>query len=474
MRNNILWSARAILVLIFAFGLYLRYESVVETAVVKPLRADAGNYFMYAYNVRLKHTYSPDAKSLTDLKSPVTPDAIRPPGYPLFLTCFVNGLPNKEMIDKVLIFQAVMSAFTIIGAFLFFRSFLPVPWNLLASLLVTLSPHLIAANSYVLTETLFCFLTVVFGLLITLFWKKPSPYLGIIVGIVIGLASLVRVSLQYFWVILAFLFILHFGWRKGSRFSALILLGFAISFSPWIARNLVTLKKPTDNKLMVNFLHHGMYPNFTFSKVEESYGFPYRYDPRSNEISKDVKSVLKEIVRRFQHQKLKHTKWFLIGKPVALWSWDVVNGWGDVFPYQVSKSPYKNRSLFQWTHTLMHSVHWQLIVLAMLGCLLVWFPPSMTGLSEESAFAARFTSLLLIYYTLIHMVGAPFPRYSGPLRPFLYAMALLTPHLVITAISKYRKTREPGQQKASINSMPIADGRIDSNIQGLAKASAKH
>jgi 4-amino-4-deoxy-L-arabinose transferase-like glycosyltransferase len=474
MRNSILWSALVILVLIFALGLYLRYESVLETVVIKPLRADAANYFMYAYNLRLKHTYSAEIKDLTDPKSPVTPDAIRPPGYPLFLTCFVNGPPNKEMIDKVLIFQAVMSAFTIIVAFLIFKSFLPVPWNLLASLLVALSPHLIAANSYVLTETLFCFLLVVFGLLITLFWKKPSSCLGIIVGIVIGLASLVRVSLQYFWVIVVFLFIFHFGWRKGSRFSVLIFLGFAISFSPWIARNLVTLKKPTDNRLMINFLHHGMYPNFTFQNVTESYGHPYTHDPRSDEINKDIKSVLKEIVRRFQHETLKHTKWFLLRKPVALWSWDIVNGWGDVFPYEVSKSPYKNRSLFQWTHMLMHSVHWPLVVLGMLGCLLVWFPRSMLGLSEESAFAARFASLLLIYYTLLHMVGAPFPRYSVPLRPFLYGMALLTPPLVITAISKYRKTREPGEQKASINSMPIPGGRIDSNIQGLAKASAKH
>lgn len=439
MHNRISYSAWAILGLIFALGLYLRYESVVETVVVKPLRADAANYFMYAYNLRLKHTYSAEVKNPDQFASPASPDAIRPPGYPLFLACFVNGPPNKKMIDRILIFQAAMSAFTIIGAFLFFRKFLPVPWSLPASLLVALSPHLIAANSYVLTETLFCFLIVVFGLLITLFWKKPSSCLGIILGIVIGLASLVRVSLQYFWIMVAFLFIFHFGWRRGSRFSVLILLGFAMSFSPWIVRNVVTLKKATDNRLMINFLHHGMYPNFTFQNVTESYGHPYTDDPRSDEISKDIKSVIKEIVRRFQHETLKHTKWFLLKKPVAFWSWDIVNGWGDVFIYQVSKSPYKNKILFQWTHTLMHSFHWPLVVLGMLGCLLVWFPRSMIGLSEESAFAARFTSLLLIYYTLLHMVGAPFPRYSVPLRPFIYGAALLTPHLIASAVRKYRE-----------------------------------
>ena len=225
---------------------------------------------------------------------------------------------------------------------------------------------------------------------------------------------------------------------------------------------------------MVNFLHHGMYPSFTFQNVTESYGHPYTHDPRSDEISKDIESVLKEIVRRFHDDTLKHTKWFLLQKPVALWSWDIVNGWGDVFIYQVSKSPYQNRILFQWTHRLMRAIHWPLVVLCMFGCLLVWFPRSMIGLSEESAFAARFASLLLIYYTLLHMVGAPFPRYSVPLRPFLYGMALFTPYLIISAIRNYRKTREPGSQEAILDSMPIAGVGINSNFQGSAIGAAIH
>ncbi len=453
MRTRISWSAWVILGLVFALGLYLRYASVFETVVIKPLRADAANYFMYAYNLRLKHTYSAEIKNLDEFGSPASPDAIRPPGYPLFLACFVNGPPNKEMIDRISIFQAVMSAFTIIAAFLFFKSFLPVPWNLPASLLVALSPHLIAANSYVLTETLFCFLLVVFGLLIILFWKKPSSCLGIIVGIVIGLASLVRVSLQYFWVIVAFLFIFHFGWRKGSRFSVLILLGFAISFSPWIVRNLITLKKPTDNRLMINFLHHGMYPNFTFDKVEESYGFPYRYDPRSEEISKDLASVLKEITRRFHQETAKNIKWFLLEKPAAFWSWNIVQGLGDAFIYPVSQSPYFSNKHFQWTHMLMFTLHWPLVVLCMFGCFLVWLPLSIIGLPKEAIFVGRFASLLLIYFTLMHIVGAPFPRYSVPLRPFLYGIALLTPYLIVSAVRKYReKPASLPQSSADIQS----------------------
>jgi hypothetical protein len=434
------WIALPVLILILFLGSYLRYVSVLETTVVFPLRLDAGNYFMYAYNLRHKHTYSREMLKLADMDSPVAPDACRSPGYPLFLAPFVDGPPTLKMILKIAMSQAVISALALVVAFLFFRSFLPFFWGVLASFLVAISPHLIAANSYMLTETLFCFLIVLFGWLMSLYGKKPSFYLGIITGVVMGIAILVRPSLQYFFIPIAFLLIFHYGWRKGVRFSSVVLLGFGLVFGPWIVRNIITLDIATDKTLMINFLHHGMYPNFTFDKVEESYGYPYRYDPRSKEISKDLPSVLQEIARRFDQEPLKHIKWFLLGKPIAFWSWDIVNGTGDIFPYPAIKSPYFNKAYFQWTHMFMYVVHLPLVVLCMFGCIIIWFPHSMISLPEKSIFVLRFTSLLLIYYTLMHMVGAPFPRYSIPLRPFLYGMAMFTPYLLVTAV---RKCREP-------------------------------
>jgi 4-amino-4-deoxy-L-arabinose transferase-like glycosyltransferase len=344
------------------------------------------------------------------------------------------------MIRKISVSQAVISALTLVVAFLFFRSFLSFFWGVLASFLVAISPHLIIANSFVLTEALFCFLIVLFGWLISIFAKRPSFYLGMIIGVIMGIASLVRPSLQYFFIPMAFLLIFHYGWKKGARFSFVVILGFALVFGPWIVRNMITLGIATDKTLMINFLHHGMYPNFTFDNLEKSYGLPYSYDPRSKEISKDLPSVLQEIARRFDQEPLKHIKWFLLGKPIAFWSWDIVNGTGDIFPYPAIKSPYFNKAYFQWTHMFMYVVHLPLVVLCMFGCIIIWFPHSMISLPEKSIFVLRFTSLLLIYYTLMHMVGAPFPRYSIPLRPFLYGMAMFTPYLLVTAV---RKCREP-------------------------------
>jgi len=246
-----------------------------------------------------------------------------------------------------------------------------------------------------------------------------------------GFATLVRPSLEFFPLILALFLLSHYGWKKGKRYSGIILVGFALAFLPWIGRNMVTLGTITDNRLMVNFLHHGMYPDFIYEGVPQSYGFPYRYDPTAKKIGGDLPSVLKEILSRFVQAPLRHAKWVLLDKPRVFWSWNMIQGFGDAFVYPVSSSPYFHNTFFRITHRLMYALHYPFVVIALFGCLMAWSPLTRIGLSQESLLMARLCSLLLIYYTLIHMVGAPFPRYSVPLRPFLYGMALFTPYSLI-------------------------------------------
>jgi len=426
------------LLLIVSSGFYLRCESVFKTEVIKPLRADASQYFMYAYNLRHKFTYSHQVGKPGDLDSPVKPDAVRSPGYPLFLALFVDGLPNRTMFSWILFSQAIISTLTILFTFLLFEKFLSPLWSSGIALLVALSPHLIVSNSYILTETLFCFLLVAFGFLFCLFAKKPSLWLGLGIGATMGIAALVRPSLQFFPFILALFLMFHYGWKRGRRYSGVILISFAMAFLPWIGRNMATLGIPTDNRLMINFLHHGIYPDFMYKGIPQSHGFPYRYDPRAKEIAEDPPSVLKEISNRFSRAPSRHAKWYLLDKPMVFWSWNIIQGYGDAFVYPVSSSPYFHNTFFRITHRLMFILHYPFVVLALFGCLMVWFPLTKLGLTQGSLLVARFCSLLLIYFTVIHVVGAPFPRYSVPLRPYLYGMALFMPYILIRAIRKNR------------------------------------
>jgi len=431
------WLKLSILCLIIFLGFYFRCESVLKTKVFLPLRADAGIYFNYAQNLHHRHIYSQEVGNAKNSKLPVKPDAMRSPGYPLFLTLFINGQSNDIFIEKIVISQAIISSLTIIVAFFFFRRFLPFFWGAVASLFVALSPHLIVLNSYILSETLFCFLIVFFGWLIGLFRAKPSFWLGVIIGVVLGIASLVRPSIQYFPAFLLFFLIFYYGRRKGIYYTAFVCIGFALVFSPWITRNMVTLGTPTDKTLMINFLHHGMYPDFTFNNIKRSYGYPYAFDPRSDQIRKNIKSVLNEISRRFHEETVRHVKWFFFNKPIVFWAWNNIQGIsGHAFIYSVSKSPYFSKKHFQWAHYFMYFAHWPMVILCAFGCLIAWFPLSRIGLSENVIFIARFVSLLHIYFTLIHMSGAPFPRYSFPLRPYLFGMAMFIPYFLHFSINK--------------------------------------
>jgi hypothetical protein len=61
-----------------------------------------------------------------------------------------------------------------------------------------------------------------------------------------------------------------------------------------------------------------------------------------------------------------------------------------------------------------------------LGCVLSWLPAAARQVRHEALPVVRFITLLLIYFTAMHVVGAPFPRYSIPLRPFIYGMAVFS------------------------------------------------
>ena len=435
--------------LVLILGGYLRIKSLSGTRVDPPLQADAGQYFSYAYNMRFHHVYSKQADSWLKEDVNLVPDAVRTPGYPLVLSFLMDARPSGRTLDKILIFQLIISVLTLYIAFELFRKFLPVHGALAASFLTALSPHLIVANSYVLTETLFCFILVLAALQVGFLAARPAGWLAGMAGAIIGFAALVKPGLQYFPVVMAMWLLVHYGRKKGLWLFLALLAGFMLVFSPWIIRNIVTLKASSDNRLKINFLHHGMYPDFTYDGVKKSYGFPYRFDPRSEEIKKSVSSVLTEISRRFQTEPWQHLKWYLLKKPVAFWGWNIVQGQGDAldaFVYPVTSTPYASNGIFRWTHQFMYYLHWPLVLLGLCGCLIAWCPVTRareaTGLSTP---IARFISLLLGYFIFIHMIGTPFPRYSFPLRPFLYGMALYALYAILTIKRNYAVSSKPGE-----------------------------
>jgi hypothetical protein len=85
----------------------------------------------------------------------------------------------------------------------------------------------------------------------------------------------------------------------------------------------------------------------------------------------------------------------------------------------------------------MKSLHGLLTVLALATSIFLWFPIAQRMLTETGLIVARFVSLLLLYFILVHIAGTPLPRYSVPLRPFIYGLSILGIRLMVTEGSKF-------------------------------------
>ncbi len=419
-----------ILSLLILLAFELRFTAVAYSEVDQPIRADAKDYILYAYNLNEHGVYSRSSGGYESL-APPPPDAVRSPGYPLFLYGFIKDLDNAEL-KLVLNAQALMSGICVILVFLICIFIMPAPWALIATFLTAISPHLINANIYFLTESLFAF-TLLCGLvLLALAVEKQKNWLWFGIGIAFGITTLVRPTIQYFPILLILLLYIQLPRRTASLCSALFFIGFSITFGPWLIRNLLAIGSTSDSTLMINFLHHGMYPGFEFQGNKASFGFPYYYDPDSARISTSVSSALLEIARRFLESPAEHLKWYLFGKPTTLWSWNIIQGMGDSFIYPVVKSPYAFAQHFQVTHLISFWTHWAAIFLAFAGSILCWIPGCRNVVEERKLLILRVISLLLIYITGIHMIGAPFPRYSIPFRPVIYLSAVATLYTLFT------------------------------------------
>lgn len=411
------------LLIIVGFGYELRYESVNQSVVPAPIRADATSYYTYAYNLRHLGVYSQTNDSWTKGATEVPADAHRTPGYPLFIAPFVDGKPTAEIVNSILFAQVIVSTITIIFAYCLFRGGFSRSVSLLGALLVSISPHLVTANIYVLTETLFCFFLVVFFWGVKKYFEAKRYRYLFVLGALLAGAALVRPSAQYFIVpLLGFLLVLNWkgDWKRVLGFA---FLGFALVMSPWMIRN--AMIDNGSSSLGRASISHGMYPGLMYKDDPKSKGVPYRADPNHREVAKNTEVLTAELVRRFTEETGRHIQWFLFGKPIMLWSWDIIGGMGDVWVYPVAKTPYSSLTHFKASRELMKLCHDALMILGLIGALLVWFPFMARRCSYQAIMLLRCISLFLMYYTFLHMVAAPYPRYSIPARPLMYAMSLV-------------------------------------------------
>ncbi|MBK6281219.1 MAG: glycosyltransferase family 39 protein [Gammaproteobacteria bacterium] len=414
------------LVVIVLLGAYLRLNATLHTTVQAPLRADAGEYFSYAFNLRHDGVYSRMSPAQrADPAQVPPPDAMRSPGYPLALLAFAGGLPTERTILDITLMQALLGVVMIPLVYLLGRPLLGGAWALLPALLVAFSPQLVTAGTYVLSETLFAFLLLTAIVTLDRQFRVPEKktVYALLAGLILGLAALTRPTLQYLLpaLLVAMLPLLPAGTRWRNALG--LVLGFAIVFTPWILRNLLTLGVASDPTLTISTLVHGHYPGMMFEGKPETLGYPYRFDPRIAEISASTSAALVEILRCFRSDPSTYLDWYAIGKPLSFLGWGDAAAGGSIFTYPTSTSPYFDQPLFRVTMRLMQATHWAWVVLALLSVLLLFVPRVRAGFDDTVRITLQLAACVLLYFIAVHVAGFPIARYSIPVLPAIYLLA---------------------------------------------------
>jgi len=450
-RNSLALVAFGALFMILAFGITLRYQAFARSVVPDYPHGDAAKYFLYAYNLTNFGVYGygtlavlPAHTDKATAQEIIKPDAINTPGYPLYLSLFLGGEYVKSQSDRARLGQVILSSLTILLAYAAFSPFGRL-YGLGVAALTALSPHLINMNLFLLTETLFCFFIMAFIWIISRMNANSRLPWFLLMGLLLTMATMTRPWIQaYLFVFVGYLFFSKL--RFSVRQMVFVFIGAAIVTTPWLVRNSMVLGFAADPTQLTVSIHHGMYPNMMYEEQSETLGYAYRADPMSPELGKSLGVTGAEIMRRAKAEPYKYAKWYLVGKIKSVLSWGIIAGADAIFVYHVGGSPYFDVPKFYLSAYYMEKTHEVLMVLALLGTLIVWLPRRMQRQSDERIFVLRAISLLILYFLGMHMVVAPYPRYSIPMRPLLYAMALYPIFLVVRiSILPQLKRHLPGR-----------------------------
>ena len=406
-----------LLIVLGAAVLRAAYNS--NTIILEPIRADAAYNLVYANNLLEDHTFS------KDMSAEPVPDAYWAPGYPLFLASIIEAsdLISADTYNLILLCQLILGVGTVFLSYLVGVSFLPGYWPILPATLVAISPHLVSTGSYVLTETLFCFLLIlsIYVLVGALGSNRSRNWL--LAGLCFALTYLVNPVSLFLTPILAAVLGLHV-LRKSdgadsvsiSRNTLILMLPVIIVFAAWSLRSVISVPagQPTASDRLLTNLTIGLYPDYhekwrsSILEPEKNVVVPGRG------VDESYHAFFAELISNVSREPMHMLAWYSLHKPALLWDWDIRTGFGDIYIYRVEQSLYHTSKPAIVSYSLMYAMHKWVLVGAVLGLVFLFADRS------KNAVVPAILYVTLIYVSLVYVITQSEPRYSIPLRPFLY------------------------------------------------------
>lgn len=312
----------------------------------------------------------------------------RPPLYPLMLSLFYY---LKLNLIAIRVIQCIISAFTVCFVYIAGKKIFSQRVGLWSGIIASVYPFFIFYNGFILTETLFIFLTLAaIYYFVSLTEKSLS---SIKAGVMLGLAGLCRPIMQMYLPI-SFLHIIAGKEKFKEKLKRILLIAvfFMATVSPWVIRNYAVFNKFVPGTTMGGWV-------FWEGNNPHSVGGPCRYFPEGigaveeTERDKLLFRMTADVIRgnpgRFA--------WLLQNKFKRFWN---------VVPNaaEFTKPLYRRISVMSFGVMLPFFV---------LGFFL--------SLKNRKA---QFIHSLIIFFTVFHMIFLASIRYRVPLETFYIMFAV--------------------------------------------------
>ena len=412
--------------MLLLFSLVLRLSYGISAEHDNPLRADALNYAKIALNLVESGTYSYQQDLVTS--------KLITPGYPLIVTFFASLFDEfSSAYFAVIGFQIFLSTMVVLLTYLLSLRIMNNTAACVTAVAVAISPHLIISSSYFLTETSHSFFVLLGIWLLVVAIEKRMLRIALLAGVVFGYAALIRPAVLLFPIAA----LIIFWWKYRSEASPRLLAAFLFATSLiWLPWQIWEAESDESNSRAVFLL--GAYPDMTYESPRMR-GYAYREDPDFQAMRESWSKTREVLGERIRKDPLAYISWYLIGKPVTLWSGFMIQGQGGPFIYPITSSVYDDPGLYSLTLLLMMNLHMLLFFAAVL--VVAYESIRMIFSDHKPDMVLAMIILFALYHTGVHTVLAPLPRYSTPYYPFLFMLAVYGCARALEKINSVRHAR---------------------------------
>ena len=325
-------------------------------------------------------------------------DAKRAPIYPFFLAG-VYRIWGDENYLAVKVFQAILSSLICVGVFILGTKLFDEPVAMLAGLFSGLYPPFIVYAEIFQSETLFCFLLLLWIYLWIKAIESNHWKYYIACGISLGILNLARGTMLFFpfFILGSTLFFrqvqLHL-----KKYILLILFSFLV-IAPWTWRNY----KVYDAFIPVVAGGPESFWYGTFSlKVQRQFGESEEF----KQVQKNLSGTVKENEIFFKKNALKN----IFNNPIGYLRLNIKKFlffWYQPIGYELIA----NKSVYLGSISLFF--HITFILLFIVGIIL-------TMQKKEKLMPLY---LIIVYFALLHTLVPPVPRYRLPIEPLMILFA---------------------------------------------------